>query len=255
MDEQKLRDMFSSAVRDVPPASFSESDVAAASKRITVRRRSMFAGGGALVVAVVVFGLIIGGNSLGHTFGGGTSNAAGAAVPGDATFGRNDVAPRTDTRSGDKAQQAVPNDKQGSSSTTTPLQGGGIVGGVGPGAGGAPSGCGPTDSELAVALANELASAGAPPPESFPAGLKCPAGAGIASYYVTDGPSTGFIVAILTNPGQQAPSDTSVGSARFSAQDKKGRTITVLSVPAPGSPSAPFSGALIGMASDIAAKV
>jgi len=254
MDEQKLRDLFSSAVRDVPPASFDESDVAAASKRITIRKRSVFAGGGVVVVAAIVVGLVIGGGSLGHNLGGGTSNAAGAAAAAPTTFGRNDVGPRTDTPGGGKAQQQVPNESQGSSLTTTPKQGGGLVGGVGPGAGGAPSGCGPADRELAVALANELASVGAP--ESFPrSGLQCSASVGIASYYVIDGQATGFIVAIVTNAGQPAPSDTSAGSARISAQDKQGRTVTVLSVPVPGSPSAPFSGALFGMAEDLAAKI
>jgi hypothetical protein len=254
MDEQKLRDLFSSAVRDVPPASFDVSDVAAASKRITVRKRSVFAGGGVVVVAAIVVGLVIGGGSLGHTLGGGTSNAAGAAAAAPTTCGRNEAAPLSDTRTGGKAQQQIPNETQGNSPTTTPKQGGGLVGGVGPGAGGAPSGCGPTDRELAVALANELASAGAP--QSFPpTGLNCPAGVGVASYYVIDGQATGFVVAIITNAGQPTPTDTSPGSARFSAPDKQGRTITLLSVPAPGSPTAPFSGALFGMLEDIAAKV
>ncbi|HEY0806202.1 MAG TPA: hypothetical protein VGD84_14100, partial [Pseudonocardiaceae bacterium] len=127
------------------------------------------------------------------------------------------------------------------------------VGGVGPGAGGTPSGCGPTDSELAVALANELASVGAPPATT--PGLTCPAGARSAGYLVHDGSASGYIVAVVTTPGESVPNDTAVGAAKASAPASKGRTVTVLSVPAAGSPSAPLSGAIFGMAQDLASKV
>lgn len=252
MDERKLTDLFQSAVRDVPPASFTESDVAAASKRITVRRRTILAGGSLAVVAAIAVGLVIGRGNLGHDFGGGSSNsAAGLAAPGTPpSFGRNDVAPRSP--GGGAAQQQVP---EGSTvfPTTTPLQGGGVGGGPGPGAGGTPSGCGPTDSELAVALANELASVGAP--EAIPAGLICPAGARSAGYLVHDGSASGYVVAVVTNAGQAEPSDNAVGAARSSAPASNGRTVTVFSVPAAGSPAAPFSGAIFGMAEDLAGKV
>ncbi|HEX4723504.1 MAG TPA: hypothetical protein VH333_13375 [Pseudonocardiaceae bacterium] len=251
MDERKLTELFQSAVRDMPPASFTESDVATVAKRITVRRRTILAGGSLVVLAVIAVGFVIGGGNLGRDSGGGSSNsAAGLAVPGGPSFGRDGLAPHS--VSGGAAQQQVP---EGSTDfpTTTPLQGGGGVGGPGPGAGGTPSGCGPTDSELAVALANELASVGAP--KAMPAGLACPAGARSAGYLVHDGTATGYVVAVVTNAGQPEPSDNAVGAARSSAPASNGRTVTVFSVPAAGSPAAPFSGAIFGMAEDLAGKV
>jgi hypothetical protein len=255
MDEQKLRDLFASAVRDVPPASFDDADIATESRRVTVRRRKAMFGGSAVAVVVIAAGLVFGTGVLGHNLGGTPTegNASGAAQ-GQSTFGRNAVGPRTDTQGGNHAQNEVPNTgTEPHFPTTTPLQGGGTVGGVGPGAGGTPSGCGPTDGKLAVALANELAAVGAP--EAMPPGLSCAAGSRSAGYLVHDGSASGYVVAVVTTAGQTAPTETNVGAAKASAPASGGRTVTVLSVPAAGSPSAPLSGAIFGMAEDLAGKV
>src|SRR6266700_1636897 len=114
MDEQKLRDIFSSAVRDVPPASFDDRDVAAVAKRLTARKRSMLIGG-SVFVAVIGVGIVIGTGTLGSDSTGGTSSAAGQAVAGSQTFGRNNDAP------GARGPQAqVP--KNGTNFPATPLQ-------------------------------------------------------------------------------------------------------------------------------------
>jgi hypothetical protein len=247
MDEHKLTELFQSAVRDVPPASFDDQDIAAAARRATAHRRNMFIGGSVFVV-VVLAGLVFGSGVLGSSLNNNSASSGSAAVPGQAFGTNNGAAPRA----GGQAQQA-PGDGSSGSSTTTPVQGGGGAGGVGPGAGGTPSGCGPTDSELAVALANELASVGAP--KEMPPNLTCPAGARSAGYLVHDGSAIGYIVVIVTTPGETLPNDTAIGAARASAPASKGRTVTVLSVPSAGSPSAPLSGAIFGMAEDLAGKV
>ena len=254
MDEQKLRDLFASAVRDAPPASFDEADVATESRRVTTRRRRAMLGGSSVAVVVIAAGLVFGTGVLGHNLGGTGTDSASGTAQGQSTFGRNAVGPRTDNQGGNHAQNEVPN--AGTSPgfpTTTPLQGGGTVGGVGPGAGGTPSGCGPTDGKLAVALANELAAVGAP--EAMPAGLSCAAGSRSAGYLVHDGSASGYVVAVVTSSGQAAPTETNVGAAKASAPASGGRTVTVLSVPAAGSPDAPLSGAIFGMAEDLAGKV
>lgn len=252
MDEQKLTGLFQSAVRDVPPASFDERDVAVAAKRATARRRMALAGGGAFVIAVLAVGLVVGGGILGRDPLGTTTSSAGSAADGRApaaagrsTFGNN-AAPRA---SGGQAQEQVP-----SFPTATPLQGGGGVGGVGPGAGGTPSGCGPTDRELAVALANELSSVGAPP-QAVPAGVSCPSGSRAAAYLVHDGTDAGYIVAVVTPAGKPAAADPANGAARAVVPASGGRQVTVLSVPASVGALAPLTGGLIGFASDLAGKV
>jgi hypothetical protein len=254
VDERKLTDLFQSAVRNVPPASFDERDVAAAARRVTVRKRSMIAGGSGFVVVAIAVGVLVGSGTLGHTLRGtSTSAASGAAAgqrsdTGQTTFGEN-KAPRAATGGGPQDQSP----KTGTSfPTTTPMQGGGGVGGVGPAAGSTPSGCGPTDRQLAVALANELASVGAP--QGRPASLGCPAGSRTAGYLVHDGTATGYVVAVVTPASAPAPGDATVGTVRAEATGSAGRGITVLSVPSAGSASAPLSGAVIGIANDLAGK-
>jgi len=248
VDEQKLTGLFQSAVRDAPPASFDVHDVAlaaAAEKRATMRRRTWILGGSGFIVDFIAVGLVLGGGTLGDSLRG-TSASSGAAA-GRSTVDNN-LAPRV---SGGQAQ------KQGNGTdfpTATPLQGGGGVGGVGPGAGGTPGGCGPTDRELAVALARELSSVGAPP-QAAPTSVSCPAGSRVAAYLVHDGSDTGYIVAVVTPAGKPAASDSVNGAARAVQPAGGGRQITVLSVPASASAVAPLTGGLIGFALDLAGKV
>jgi hypothetical protein len=247
VDEHKLTGLFQSAVRDAPPASFDVHDVAMAAageKRATMRRRTWILGGAGFVVAFLAVGLVLGGGTLGDALRG-TSTSAGSAA-GRSTVGGN-PAPRI---SGGQAQ------KQGNGTdfpTATPLQGGGGVGGVGPGAGGTPGGCGPTDGQLAVALANELSSVGAP--QAAPASVGCPAGSRVAAYLVHDGSDAGYVVAVVTPAGKGTAADSAVGVARAVAAASGGRQITVLSVPASTGATAPLTGALFGIATDLAGKV
>jgi hypothetical protein len=248
VDEQKLTGLFQSAVRDAPPASFDVHDVAiaaAAEKRATMRRRTWILGGGGFVVAFLAVGLILGGGTLGDALRG-TSSAGSAA--GQSTVGNN-LAPRV---SGGQVQR-VPGNGTGFP-TATPLQGGGGVGGVGPGADGTPGGCGPTDGQLAVALANELSSVGAPP-QAAPASIGCPAGSRVAAYLVHDGSDVGYVVAVVTPAGKPTAGDAAIGVARAVAPASGGRQITVLSVPAAAGATAPLTGGLFGIAEDLAGKV
>jgi hypothetical protein len=249
VDEHKLTGLFQSAVRDAPPASFDVRDVAmaaAAEKRTTMRRRTWIIGGSGFVVAFLAVGLVLGGGTLGDALRGTSSASSGAGSNSPA--GRN----LGSGVSGGQAQARVPNET--GFPTATPLQGGGGVGGVGPGAGGTPSGCGPTDGQLAVALANELSSVGAPP-HAAPASVTCPTGSRVAAYLVHDGSDTGYIVAVITPRGQPAAGDAVNGAARAVQPTSDGRQVTVLSVPLSASSPAPLSGGLIGFAFDLALKV
>ncbi|MEU6268843.1 hypothetical protein [Saccharopolyspora shandongensis] len=60
MDERKLEELFRDSVQAVPPASFDESDVAQASRRITARRRMAALGGTVVAAAVLVGGVGLG---------------------------------------------------------------------------------------------------------------------------------------------------------------------------------------------------
>jgi hypothetical protein len=248
VDEQKLIGLFQSAVRDAPPASFDVRDVAMAAaveKRATMRRRTWILGGSGFVVVFLAVGLVLGGGTLGDALRG-TSTSAGSAA-GQSTVGNN-LAPRV---TGGQAQ--VPGNGT-RFPTATPLQGGGGVGGVGPGADGTPGGCGPTDGQLAVALANELSSVGAPP-QAAPASIGCPAGSRVAAYLVHDGSDAGYVVAVVTPAGKPTAGDSAIGVARAVAPASGGRQVTVLSVPATAGATAPLTGGLFGIAADLAGKV
>ncbi|HEY3610930.1 MAG TPA: hypothetical protein VGL06_25770 [Pseudonocardiaceae bacterium] len=249
VDDQKLTGLFQSAVRDAPPASFDVRDVAMAAraaKRATMRRRTWIIGGTGFVVVFLGVGLVLGGGTLGDALRG-TSSASANSAAGQSTVGNN-LLPRA---SGGQAQR-VPNGT--GFPTATPLQGGGGVGGVGPGADGTPGGCGPTDGQLAVALANELSSVGAPP-KPVPASIGCPAGSRAAAYLVNDGSDSGYVVAVVTPAGKPTAGDGAIGVARAVAPASGGRKITVLSVPASAGATAPLTGGLFGIAQDLAGKV
>jgi hypothetical protein len=248
VDEHKLTGLFQSAVRDAPPASFDMRDIAMAAraaKRATMRRRTWIIGGGGFVVVFLAAGLVLGGGTLGDALRG-TSSAGSAA--GQSTVGNN-LAPGV---SGGLAQR-VPGNGTGFP-TATPLQGGGGVGRVGPGADGTPGGCGPTDGKLAVALANELSSVGAPP-QAAPASIGCPPGSRVAAYLVHDGSDSGYVVAVVTPAGKPTAGDGALGVARAVAPASGGRQVTVLSVPASAGATAPLTGGLFGIAQDLAGKV
>lgn len=188
MDDQTLGELFRAAATDVPPASFDEKDIAAASRRITQRRHSMLLGGGGLAVVLLAVGLVFGIGVLVHTVGSGGSNsgaAAGAQGP-------------VSTGQGPFAAPGIVRNSPGAS----PMQGGVATGKVGPGADGTHIGCGPVDGALAVALASEIPSAGAQVP--VPASVLCPEGSRSAAISVPGGVVTAVLVPVrsaFNHPG------------------------------------------------------
>lgn len=256
MDEQKLTDLFEAAVHDVPPASFDELDVAKESRRVTQRRRSVFAGGSALAIVVLAVGLLVSTGGFGQTPGG-TSTSAGAAIGAvrqsdttRRTFGNAMVPPEpAGSRARAQSGTAFP--------VTPPMQGGGGTGGAGSHAGGTPSGCGPTDRELAVALANELPSVGATSfveDDSAITALSCPSGSRVAAYRIQAGPVEGDVIAVLAPAGGSAGEfGARAGSVSASAPASGGRMLTVVAEPLAGSPTAPLAARVDDIAVTVAA--
>lgn len=237
-DERKLVELFSSAVRDAPPASFDDRDVARAAERITRRRRSMLVGGGGVAAVVIAVGLFFGTGGFGHTFGGpvSSSGAAMSAAQQSDTSGTRFKGPLAETENG-------PSGHGTRFSSESPMQGGNSNGRAGPGAGSTSQGCGPMDGELAVALANELPSVGAP--AANPAGLSCPAGTRSATYAVPHGSVTALLV-----PPAQAPLIRSGTLASTPAPAASGAwTVVVLTQPDSG-----YATSLFDIANKIAAK-
>lgn len=184
MDEQKLTELFRSAVRDTPPASFDDRDVAAAADRITRRRRqALMGGGGVVTVVALLVGLFYGFSALGHN-GGGASAGSAAFAP----------AQQSDT-SGTRLNSGPFAQREGGSGfpSESPLQGGDSKGKVGPGADSTSQGCGPTDRELVDALASKLPSVGARV-AALPAGVTCPTGTRSATVVVPGGTVTVLLV-------------------------------------------------------------
>jgi hypothetical protein len=220
VDERKLEELFRSAVRDAPPASFDHTDVTAAAERISRRRRSMLASGGGLAVVVLAVGLFLGLGGLRQTQGG-TSSTAGYAA-----------APRSDSAGTKFVPQPFADQRGGAAGGTSgfpsgpPMQGGGSSGKVGPGADSTRSGCGPTDEQLAVALANELSSVGAP--AAIPATLTCPSGTRSASFYVGADRVTALLV-----PAAAAGRVSTQGAASSDGRSASGAwQVYVLGTPA-----------------------
>lgn len=189
MDERKLAELFQSTVRDAPPASFDDTDVVLASKAITRRRRAMLAGGGSLAVVVLAVSLVLATGVFGHTLGG--SSSSGAAMAPERQSNTNGTRLGEGPFSGNEGGPGSPRVATGFP-TESPMQGGGTTGRVGPGADSTLQGCGPTDAELAFALAGELSSVGAP--ILAPAGVSCPPGTRVATYAVPKGSVTALLV-------------------------------------------------------------
>jgi hypothetical protein len=254
VDDQKLNDLFQAAVRDVPPASFDELDVAKESRRVTQRRRSLLAGGSALTIVVLAVGVLVTTGGFGQTPGG-TSASAGAAL----------VAPAQSNTERSFGSEQLPQAHPAASApesgfpATTPMQGGADAGSAGSNAGGTPGGCGPTDRELAVALANELPSVGA---KSFVADnaimgtLTCPTGSRSAAYRVQDGSAEGDVIVVLAPAGSQAGEfGARAGSVSASAPASGGRMLTVVIQPRSTSPSAPLGARVGDLAVTVAARL
>jgi hypothetical protein len=256
VDERKLTDLFEAAVRDAPPASFTELDVARQARRVTQHRRSVVAGSSALAVVVLAVGLLVGTGGFGQTPGG-TSTSAGAALrqpdTSQRTFG-NALLPH------EGPMGSAARTRSGSGfPATTPMQGGVGAGSAGSPAGGTPSGCGPTDRELAVALANELPSVGATsiaPDTTVLTTLNCPSGARSAAFSVTSGAAVGDVIAVLAPAGDAAGAfGTQTGSVSAAAPAGGGRMLTILVQPEAGSPSTPLASRVDDIAVTVAAHL
>ena len=226
MDDQKLAELFRAAAADAPPAAFDAQDVATASRRITARRRSVIAGGSALAGVVLVVGLVVGFVGVGHT--GGNEMSAGSAGAGGS---------RAATADANHAQPMLPNEDF---SAPTPKQGGGGDGKTGSN----PAGCGPTDGQLAAALAHELPSVGAP--AAIPDTITCPANTRAAAYQVTGG-----TVGVLLVPAGRTGLKVDPAVITSPQRAGSGATLIVFSQPA-GTGTAPEVDHLAAIATALA---
>ena len=249
MDDDRLAQLLHDAVQDAPPATFDADDVLTTSRRLTARRRSLVRNGTMGAVILVAAGLLTGlgvvsFGSFGHT----VSNSAGGAGPDDVTMNNqgssdNEFHPNARIGNGPKAESNVPE--------SSPMQGGGGIGNAGPMTGSTPGGCGSTDGELAVALANELPSVGDPKPTTVPS-ADCPAGTtSAAAVTVTDHGSSGLIIA-LVRPASAA-TDQPAGVARStSLPTQHQNVVTVLSQPRQAGGIIPFQAQLPTIAQHLA---
>ncbi|HEX5118760.1 MAG TPA: hypothetical protein VFW65_26555 [Pseudonocardiaceae bacterium] len=244
MDERQLAELFRATAGQAPPASFDENDVATASRKVTQRRRTVLASGGGLAVVLLAVGLVFGAGGFGHTLsGGGPAEAAVGSGPvgsptngrtfGPALAGPDGVTPRTP-----------------SFPTTSPLQGGAGAGEAGHGAGSTHAGCGPTDGGLAVALASELPSVGAP--VASPAALICPAGSRTATYAVSGGHVTAVLVPSATGGVVGDPTPGSLSHQGVSVSGKW--TVVVLAQPASPGGAAPLADRLTAIQEAVAGR-
>jgi hypothetical protein len=245
VDERQLAELFRATAGQAPPASFDERDVAAASRKVTQRRRSLLAGGGGFAVVLLVVGLLFGVGGLGPTSGGSSGTVGVAAGPGRPDSVRtngNSVGPALAVPEG--GSQRSPNFP-----TTSPLQGGVSVGEAGPGAGSTHAGCGPTDGALAVALASELPSVGAP--VAAPAALVCPSGSRSVTYALPTGHVTAVLVPSATGGVVGDPTPGSRAAQGTAASGKW--TVVVVAEPAAGG-AAPQADRLTAVAQAVAAR-
>jgi hypothetical protein len=254
VDEHKLAELFRDAVRDAPPPSFDEGDVRSASHRATARRRSALALGSTMAVVLVFGGIAVGAG----VFGGG-SKSLDAATAGSAE-GSNSSPGETMTPYGlpaDPNAEQKATDRGGPPPKSVPedssTQGDETPGSASLSAGSTPTGCGPVDRELAIALAGELPVAAGTQPS--PAAGTCPAGSKGAGYLVRDGDVIGvFSVVVVPKGALQATGLGSAAAKQVSRTAQSGATVHVVSEPEQGSGTAPFAGKLDSVATDLASR-
>lgn len=189
MDEHRLAELFRDAVREAPPASFNETDVRSASRRVTARRRTQLALGSTLVVVLGIGGVVVGTGLLARPDSGTTTAATGEATLLEV--------PANPPEDGSYQQKSFPSDG--------PTQGGSSQGSVGADDADntAPQGCGMVDRKLRDALAAELS---VPADQAVTVDIGCP-GDSRAAAFVIDGEK---ISAIVTQRGasMQFPPNT-----------------------------------------------
>ncbi|SHE54522.1 hypothetical protein [Streptoalloteichus hindustanus] len=264
MDEHKLAAVFRDAVRDAPPASFDERDVAAASRQAAARQRTALAVGSAFGAAVLFGGVAVGTDlfdrapdsqpaSLSAADGPASGDARDRGAPPVPHMESGTLDPRATEKapsarpSGGPPPYDIPEDP--------PKQGGGTSGSAGPGTGGTRSGCGPADRELAIALAGELPAAAGREPS--PASGDCPSGASGAAFVLRDRDVVG-VVSVVLGPegsgGENRELSRPDGARGHVVPTPRGRSLTVLSEPQKGSTTAPFADQLSGVAQRLAAR-
>ncbi|MCP2166169.1 hypothetical protein [Goodfellowiella coeruleoviolacea] len=264
MDEHDLAELFRDAVRDTPPASFDEHDVAAAARRATARQRTrVLVGSGAVVLALLGVGVV----GYGLTARQHTATSTMTVAEDQSSAGRstttaelgplNAPAPQnTDSDGTLENRRSGPPPKSIPESSSK--QGDENTGSASRSAGSTPTGCGQVDRELAVALANELPVDPATVPA--PVAGSCPAGARAASYLVRDGGTTGVVsvVVVPATADATAPRTPELpstnGSARATVHTGSGGQLTVVSQPQAGSTSAPFADRIDRVASQLAGR-
>jgi hypothetical protein len=250
VDDDRLAQLLHDAVQDAPPATFNADDVLTESRRLTARRRSAVRnstmGAVILVAAGLLTGLgVVGFGSFGHT----VNSSAGSAAPADATMNNqgssdNEFHPNARIGNGPKAESNVPE--------SSPMQGGGGIGNAGPMTGSTPGGCGSTDGELAVALANELPSVGDPKPTTVPS-ADCPAGTtSSAAVSVTDNGAHGVIIALVRPASAAAVKATGGAGHAASTPTAQHNVVTVLSQPQTAGATVPFQSQLPTIAQHLA---
>ena len=240
MDDHELETMFAAAPGEAPPATFSASQVVAASKRAQARRRSAIAlTCSCLVVVLGGFGVFAAVSNLGGPAPTAATSAGDARISGQSgvpkqPLGTQERPPNTGDAPGFPPQ--------------SPMQGGDETGKDGPRAESA-SGCDKVDRELATALAGEF-----PVPVSVdsasPSHL-CPTGSRSAGFPVAGG----FLSITLAPPGVAVQPAGQPPGTKISEQPAAGGgTIWLLSIPQAGSTVAPFANDIDRAARAVAAR-
>ncbi|AHI01930.1 hypothetical protein [Kutzneria albida] len=242
VDEKALAEAFREAVGDMPPASFNERDVTAASLVATARarRRAMVGAGAACGVL-----LLVGVGAVVTTLPKATS---GQTVSAPAPGAGEQRGPST-TMSMDGGVPAGPNSS-------------GNAGTLGPKVESGHSDCGPVDQGVAAALVAELPAATGV--EAAAADAQCPANSRGAGFHVTDGTNSGFVEAVVVpatvpadpatgKPPQVKPLPTE-GTRQVPAATRSGGVLTLISRPMNGSAGAPFGPQLNDIAARVATK-
>lgn len=235
MDERKLAELFNDAVRDVPPASFDQSDISAESSRLT-RKRNTLLTGTALGFALLA-GVVVAGDAWWPSNTTGDSSAAGSA---ESPANGNDLSsPYEGTTDGPSQEAAEAQDFP----PATPSRGRSSDGNTGSRAGRTPGGCGTADRELAAALAGELPAATSFA-EFVPSPLACPEGGRSASFGVQDGPRRGLmsimLVPVDVDTPVQPPWVDRPGADGAVVGTASGRKLVVSIEPFPESPDVPL---------------
>lgn len=236
MDESRLRELMTDAPGEAPPATFGIDEVRSASRSATLRRRSAITASSAVVVLVLagagVFGI------MAATDGPGQTIASSAGESGSEEPARQENAAPVQPESAGERQPGVASEQD--SPGLAPKQGGDRSGREGPSRADSTDGCDKVDRELANALAGELPVTGIEPTCS-------PDG-----HEVTVELDGGVVTASVTEGTVPDTYDGPPGLITVTRQTSGGSTLTIVSIPAEGENSAPLSGEVKRIATELA---